>query len=306
MSEIQREFNMLKTNADKIVEFILQCQPGQPKTRGHWGVDHEGKPFLLPAIGGITLNVQAGDSAFGWAGDHVEPGVSCTADTLKPNDHPNNSLQLFACAGNKAVVTSGEAKGATGFVIGCHGGSEHVIIDFPRKAKEKMLYNDTIRIFAKGQGLVLLDYPAINLFNLDPDLLKKMKIKKSGKSKLKIPVTTKVPAACMGSGLGSAHAAAGDYDIMTSDPESVEKYALDQIRFGDIVAIMDHDNRFGRAYRKGSVTIGIVVHSDCLRAGHGPGVTTLMTCATPLIEPVVDSQANITQLLINKTKSVLK
>jgi len=41
------------------------------------------------------------------------------------------------------------------------------------------------------------------------------------------------------------------------------------------------------------VTIGIVVHSDCLLAGHGPGVTTLMTCATPLIEPVIDAKANI-------------
>ena len=60
---------------------------------------------------------------------------------------------------------------------------------------------------------------------------------------------------------------------------------------------MDHDNRYGRAYRKGAVTIGIIVHSDCLIAGHGPGVTTLMTCETSQIEPVLDKSAIIAELL---------
>jgi uncharacterized protein DUF4438 len=288
---------MLKTNKNKIVEFVLQCQPGQPRARDTWGVDHRGTPFILPSIGGITVNIQVGDSAFGWAGDHVEPGVSCTADTLKPLDHPNNSLQMYACAGNKAKVISGDAKGSIGYVLGCHGGSEHVIIDFPKKVKEKMMYGDIIKIFAKGQGLQLTDYPDITLFNLDPDLLSKMKTKPSGKKKLKVPVTTIVPPVCMGSGVGAAHVAKGDYDIMTSDPETVKEYKLDKIRFGDIVALMDHDNRFGRTYRKGSISIGTVVHSDCLRAGHGPGVTTIMTCETSLIEPVIDKTANIAHLL---------
>jgi hypothetical protein len=288
---------MLKTNEKQIVEFILQCKPGPPRTRGNWGIDHQGSPFILPSIGGITLNMQVGDPACGWAGDHVEPGVSCTADTLKPFEHPNISLQLYSCAGNEAKVISGEAKGATGYVIGHHGGSEHVIVDFPREVKEKLTYDDTIIIFAKGQGLKLLNYPDIMLYNLSPELLKKMKIKKSGKTKLEVPVTTMVPAACMGSGLGAPHVAKGDYDIMTSDPETVKEYQLDKIRFGDFVALMDHDNRYGRTYRKGAVTIGIVVHSDCLLAGHGPGVTTLMTCATSLIKPVIDPQANMADLL---------
>lgn len=101
----------------------------------------------------------------------------------------------------------------------------------------------------------------------------------------------------MGSGMGAPHVAKGDYDIMTSDPETVKEYKLDKIRFGDFVALMDHDNRYGRAYRQGAVTIGVVVHSDCLIAGHGPGVTTIMTCGTSLIEPVIDPRANIADLL---------
>ena len=288
---------MFKTNEETIVEFLLQCQPGPPRTKGLWRVDHDGTPFILPSIGGITLNVQVGDPAFGWAGDHVEPGVSCTADTKKPFEHPNISLQVFSCAGNKAKVISGDAKGAIGYVIGHHGGSEHVIVDFPREVKEELNYDDKIIIIARGQGLKLIDYQDIMLYNLDPMLLKKMKTKKSGKTKLEVPVTTIVPAVCMGSGVGAPHVAKGDYDIMTSDPETVKEYSLDKIRFGDFVALLDHDNRYGRAYRKGAITIGVVVHSDCLSAGHGPGVTTIMTCKTPLIKPVIDPQANIADLL---------
>ena len=168
---------------------------------------------------------------------------------------------------------------------------------FSTQSQKKLTYRDRIIIFAKGQGLKLIDYPDIVLFNLDPALLRKMKITKSGKTKLRVPVTTIVPAACMGSGIGAPHVAKGDYDIMTSDPETVKEYKLDKIRFGDFVALMDHDNRYGRAYRQGAVTIGVVVHSDCLIAGHGPGVTTIMTCGTSLIEPVIDPRANIADLL---------
>jgi hypothetical protein len=288
---------MLRTNASRIVEFLLQCQPGPPRTRGTWSVDRDGQPFALPSIGGITLNMQVGDPAFGWAGDHVEPGVSCTADTKNPREHPNNSLQVYSCAGNVATVVSGEAKGAVGYVLGHHGGSEHVIVDFPREVKEQLIYDDKIIIRGRGQGLKLLDYPEILLYNLDPDLLAKMAIEEAGGGKLRVPVTTMVPAACMGSGVGATNVFSGDYDVVTSDPESVHEYSLDKMRFGDFVALLDHDNRYGRAYRRGAVTIGVVVHSDCRVAGHGPGVTTIMTCGTSLIEPVIDPRANIADLL---------
>ena len=293
---------MLKTNEDKVVEMYLECKPGQPRVGTGWKVDHNGVPFLLPGIGGITLNVQVGDPAFGLAGDHIEPGVSCTANADKPNEFPNNSLQLLSCVGNEARIVSGDAKGETGIVVGHHGGSEHIIVDFDRAVREKMTYDDRIMIRAKGQGLALVDYPGVKLFNLSPDLLHRMKIKTRKKGILQVPVTTRVPAPCMGSGLGRAHVGAGDYDVMTSDPDTVKKYFLDQMRFGDFVALMDHDNSYGRAYVKGAVTIGIVVHSDCRLAGHGPGIATLMTCPASLIEPLLDPQANIADLFQIGTK----
>ena len=293
---------MLKTNEDRLVEIAMQCEPGPPRIRPGWKVDHEGKPFLLPGIGGITLNIRVGDSAFGLAGDHIEPCVSCSANAEKPMEFPNNSLQLLSCVGNKAIIVSGDAKGEKGIVTGHHGGSEHVMIDFPKKVLNLLTYDDKIMIQTKGQGLKLMNYPGIKLFNLDPGLLKKMKIKRMPDNRLKVPVTTIVPAQCMGSGLGSAHVAAGDYDVMTSDPGTVKKYKLDRLKFGDFVALLDHDNSYGRAFVKGAISIGIVVHSDCLLAGHGPGISTLMTCSLPLIEPVLDAKANIADLLQIGTK----
>nr|NJM01870.1 DUF4438 domain-containing protein [Desulfobacula sp.] len=288
---------MLKTNEDKLVEILLQCKPGPPRLRTGWRVSHEGKPFILPSIGGITLNVRVGDSAFGLAGDHIEPGVSCSANPEKPLEFPNDALQILSCIGNEARIVSGDAKGEKGRVTGHHGGSEHVMVDFPASALEKLTYDDKIMIRSRGQGLKLLDYPEIRLFNLDPGLLNKMKIKEIKGGRLRVPVTTLVPAQCMGSGLGSAHTAAGDYDVMTSDPDTVREYGLDKLRFGDFVALMDHDNSYGRAFVRGAVSIGVVVHSDCLLAGHGPGVSTLMTCPRALIEPVMDPDANLANLL---------
>lgn len=191
---------MLQTNRDKIVEMLLQCQPGQPRTRGTYQVDHKGAPFLLPAIGGITPNVLVGDPAFGLAGDHIEPGVSCNSNSDKRFDFPNDSLQMFSCIGNRARLVSGKMEGIEGVVTGKHGGSEHLMIDFPVEVMEQMTYDDKIIVYSRGQGLELTDYPEVKLFNLDPDLLQTMNITDQDGT-LKVPVTTCVPAVCMGSGV---------------------------------------------------------------------------------------------------------
>jgi len=287
----------MKTNEKNIVEVLVQCSPCFPKKRLQLSMaGHSGKPFNLPGIGGITLNIEVGDSAFGWEGDHLEPGVSATANAEKPNEFPNNALQYYCCVGNKAKLISGKAKGAEGVVIGHHGGCEDLIIDFPRKIKEKMTYDDKILIVAHGQGLKVLDHPEIKLTNVSPDLFKKLNLKKSKSGKIQFPVTTIIPAQCMGSGLGVADVHSGDYDVMTSDPETNKKHGLERMRFGDFVAIMDHDNSYGPALKKGAITIGIVIHSDCYLAGHGPGITVLFTTSHGAIEPVLDKNANIGKL----------
>ena len=290
---------MLKTNEKRVVELLLQCYPGFPHGGGRWRVGHSGKPYALPSIGGITLNVEIGDPAFGWAADHLEPGVSATANGAKPFEYPNPHLQALACVGDPVVILTGKAKGRKGCVIGHHGGSEHLILHFPRAAKERMTYDDKMLIRSLGQGLELLDYPDVRMLNMNPALLHKLKIREQKKDgSLLVPVTTLIPAECMGSGLGCDNMNHGDYDVMTSDPGVVKKHLLDKMRFGDFVAILDHDNSYGPALKKNAVSIGIVVHSDCKGSGHGPGIALLMSSAVRnRIRPVLDPKANIKYFL---------
>ncbi|MCK4583809.1 DUF4438 domain-containing protein [candidate division WOR-3 bacterium] len=289
---------MIRTNKNKVVMISVQGKVADPCKRfGSHNVDRNGLPFLLPGTGGITYNVKVGDPAFGWAGDHVEPGVSTILNEEKRYDPPTRGYNFYACVGNDATIITGDAKGTKGFVTGHHGGIEHVLIDFPDKALKKMTIDDKILIKGYGQGFKLLDYPDIHVFNLDPNLFFKMGITESRKKgKIRVPVAHIVPGKLMGSGVGSTSMGTGDYDIMTTDEALIKEIGLNRIRFGDFVAIEDHDNVFGRSYRKGAVTIGIVIHSDCRLAGHGPGVTTLISSSKPLIEPVIKKSANIADM----------
>jgi hypothetical protein len=69
------------------------------------------------------------------------------------------------------------------------------------------------------------------------------------------------------------------------------------VRVGDLVAIRDADHSYGRIYKQGAMSVGIVVHTNCVSSGHGPGVTTLFTSSTGKIIPKIDSKANIGLIL---------
>jgi len=253
-----------------------------------------GELQVLPGTGGITYNARIGDSAIDWWADHVEPAVSIKNRDRGENSPYNGGLNVMSCVGNRAQVVSGDAKGEWGRVTGTHGGIEHVMVDFTREQMDKMAIGDKIQVIACGQGLALLDFPGVKVRNLDPDLFEAMDVSGSKKSgRVKIKVTHTIPSAVMGSGLGRAHTFSGDYDIQMFDPETVDKYRLNHLRFGDIVAIIGADHTFGRIYRQRSVSVGVIVHSRSIVAGHGPGVTTLFTSTEGLIDPILDDKANL-------------
>jgi hypothetical protein len=281
---------MLRTNEDKLVEMSVTGEISSPRSGDSpYRITHDGKPVVLPGVGGITYNIKVGDPVCGWKADHVEPCVS----SKNKDENDNGGYNVLAHVGNEARMVDGDAKGAVGVVTGKHGGIEHVLIDFADADIRKMKIGDKILVRGFGLGLELTDFPEVKLMNISPALLKKLPLKKGKGGKLRIPVTAKVPAKIMGSGLGKQHSYRGDYDIQMFDEETVREYKLDRIRFGDLVAITDADHTYGRIYKTGAVSVGVVVHSDCVISGHGPGVATLFTSSKGKIEPVLDKNANI-------------
>ena len=279
---------MLNTNKEHVVKWSVQGKIHHP-IGGNYRISYDGKPMILPATGGISYNVSVGDSVFNWAGDHVEPGVSIRNE----NSSENAALMTFACIGNEAKIVSGDAKGKKGYVTGMHGGIDHVLIYFDDETLEDLAIDDKIMVKAYGQGLKLNNYENVHIMNIDPNLFENLNIKEEN-GKLKVNVVGKVPAYLMGSGIGSKNAATdGDYDIMTADMEEIKRLGLDKLKFGDLVLLQDCDNTYGVGYLKGAVSIGVVVHSDCVKSGHGPGVTVIMTCNDDTIEGIIDENANI-------------
>jgi hypothetical protein len=290
---------MLKTNADKLIRLSVMGEVASPVIgKSVYRVTPTGTPTILPGVGGITYNLRVGDLACGWEADHVEP---CVSVENKENDPrygrgANAAFNVLSCIGNEATVVTGDAKGSEGVVTGKHGGIEHVLIDFQPEDLEKLILGDKILVKAFGLGLKLIDFADVKIMNMDPCFLEALDPKPSGE-KLEVPVTHLIPAAIMGSGLGTNQTNSGDYDIQLFDENVIEQYGLDDLRLGDIVAIIDADHSFGRIYRQGAISVGIVVHTNCVTAGHGPGVTSLMTSPSGKILPKIDAEANIACLL---------
>lgn len=282
-------------NVSQLVMLSVMGEVHHPQLRpkAPYRISADGIPLVLPGVGGITYNVFVGDSVYGLAGDHIEPGVSIK----HPAEVENMALNTYACIGNTAIVASGDAKGSRGFVTGTHGGVDHVILYFAPETLDKLCIDDKVLVRSYGQGMRIKGFEdTVHAMNLDPLLFERMKISVEN-GKLTVPVAAKIPAHLMGSGIGQFSCCNGDYDIMTADHAEIERFGLGSLRFGDIVLLQNCDNAFGRTYRTGAVSIGVVIHSDCVLAGHGPGVTTLLTSQTDVIEGILDPDANIANYL---------
>ncbi len=285
----------LKTNREQLVMTAVQGAVAPAHQWAPFEVGSAGEIIAWPSTGGITYNVKVGDSVFGWAGEHIEPGVSATF--THKNRKCEAGFQFLSCCGNEVRVISGEARGERGRVLGHHGGVEHLMLQFPDEVLERLTCDDKFLVRAVGQGLRLVDHPEVHIYNLDPDVLEGWGLRELADGRIEVPVHVIVPGHAMGSGIGALSVTTGDYDILCHDEETVREYGLDRLRFGDFVAVLDHDNRYGRTYRKGSVTIGVVIHSDSPLAGHGPGMMTLMSATGGKLVPKLADDANVGAIL---------
>ena len=266
----------IQTNAADIVTVSAMGQVANPSLSGlpaePYRLDADGNAFLWPTFGGIVYNVSVGDSAFGWAGDCIHPSVSIA----HPDANKNRGLNVFACVGNEAMITSGAAKGARGVVTGKSGRfSDQVIIHFDVETRRKLAVDDQILVKSEGVGLAVPDCPDVAFKSLSPRLFDAVP-KKMDSGTLMMGVCGIVPPHFVGAGAGLT-SEGGSLHIQSTDRAELTKHGLDGLRLGDVVAIQDTDSRYNHGYLRGAMSIGIVGQTDGPRAGYGPGMTVVMT-----------------------------
>lgn len=279
----------LKTNEKKLIKMSIGGYVTQPSFKNPGYIpDNDGNSVILPGMYGVVNNVKVGDKAFGWNGDHIEPGVSIDSENV--NEH--FALHYLVCTGNKAIVRSGEAKGKTGIVTGEHARN---LIHFEQNILEKICVGDQIDIITHGRGLKLLDFPEIEIKKIDPNLFKSMNFKVENK-KLIVDVAIELPIKIMGSGaeLNSEYV---DQDLMSGDRSLMKKLKIDQMKLGDLIVINHADHRWGRSYKKDHVSIALCIHGDSVMTGHGPGIMTIMTGTKKNLGWRINKKANLKNIL---------
>jgi uncharacterized protein DUF4438 len=280
------------TNAARLVRQVLAGEVWPPLADRHaYRVGPDGQPFLLPGMGGVTLDVHCGDAATGYASDHLEPGAS-----IRHRDPgANMALQFLTCVGNQVRVVSGPAAGAAGHVIGQHA---YVLADFADAAAAELAAGDAVTVLAVGQGLALTGHPQVVVKNCDPDLLAAMPGGTRPDGRLEVHVAARVPAEAIGAGAGMASEYAntdlmGAYAGLGTDLS----LGLEGLRIGDLVALADADHRYGRGYRPDYLTIGVISTGQCMMFGHGPGPSTLLSGPASAFFLVDDADANLSAWL---------
>ncbi len=294
-----RRSRSLRINRRELVMVVVSGQVAHPIASAFpYRIGNDGVPRVLPGTGGIVLNHRIGSSCVGLAGDHIEPGVTLhnnLPEITGGRNGPNLALVTYACVGNRVRISSGPCSGQWGIVTGKHGGIDHLIVDFPPNVLRRMNIGDRVQVYSCGIGMRLIDYPEVTLFNCSPGLLRRWGIRQEGE-RLIVPVSHRIPSQVMGSGLGKNTVWRGDYDIQLFDRETRKKHQLDSLRFGDMVAIDNADTRFGPSYKRGWITLAVVVHSDSTVSGHGPGVAPLLCGPANIIIPQINPDANLAAL----------
>lgn len=287
---------MVETNEHRLVAISVAGEIAAPRMPALPAMPHvigrDGRPVIVPALGGIVYNVRVGDPAMGWTAEQVHPGVSIR----NRDDGAHVALHTLACVGNEAVVVTGDARGATGTVTGKSGRwSEHVIVHFAAEVLERLAIGDRILVRAHGVGLEFPRAPGVVAKSLAPRLLAAWPIE-THDSSLEAPVVGVVPPELMGAGSGLS-SDGGVLDIQTGDVDLLRASGLADLRLGDLVAFQDCDATFNSGYHRGAVSVGVVSHGDSHRAGFGPGVTILLTSRDGAIRPVRRAGTNIATLL---------
>ncbi|MGD0240399.1 MAG: DUF4438 domain-containing protein [Streptosporangiaceae bacterium] len=251
-------------------------------------IDRDGRPYVPAGDGGIVLGLELGDSVFARDADHAAPG----ACLVHPDPAARHALAAYACVGNEVRVRTGAAAGARGVVLGKRGEEGRVIAGLGPADLARLRPGDQVSVRARGQGWRPPGLPPeVAVMNLDPGLVPALPIGWSGTGTEVVTVGVRaiVPSRLAGNGIGRP-AAAWDLDLQLPPPgaDGTEDVAL-----GDLVGVSDLDARYNLGYRRGWVTVGIVVHGASPLPGHGPGITPLLTGPSAALRATADAAGHV-------------
>jgi len=253
-------------------------------------VDADGHPYVPAGDGGLVLGVRLGDPVSAVAGDHVAPGA-CLAH---PEPAARYALVTYACIGNPAEVRTGRAAGARGAVIGKRGEDGRVITGFRQEDLLRMRPGDQVTVRTSGQGWQHPRVPpGVIVMNAGPGLLDTLPVAWPGEGPMTVGVRAILPSELAGNGIGRP-AAAWDLDLQLSagpdEPDAVDGRppGAGGLLLGDLVAVTGLDARHNMGYRRGWLTVGVVIHGTSPLPGHGPGITPILTGPLAALSAVAD------------------
>jgi hypothetical protein len=111
------------------------------------------------------------------------------------------------------------------------------------------------------------------LLNAAPGLLEALSVEAAG-DRWSVGVRGSWPSRFVGNGIGRPTPM---WSLELSVARPTDRPDGPELGLGDLVAITDLDARFNAGYRRGWLTVGIVVHGGSPLPGHGPGVNAILT-----------------------------
>jgi hypothetical protein len=243
-------------------------------------IDADGAPYVPVGDGGIVLGVRLGDGVWEHPADHAAPG----ACLVHPDPAAGYALAAQACIGNPVTVRTGAAAGRAGVVVGKRGEGGRVITAFPQDTLRLLRPGDQLAVRSRGAGAAE-PVPGVTIRNIDPALLAALPVTFEAGT-LAVGVRAQLPSKLVGNGIGRP-TPLWDLDLQLT-AATARRYDAAGLRLGDLVAITDLDARFNAGYRRGWVTIGVVVHGGSPQPGHGPGVVAILIGPAGLLRACAD------------------
>jgi uncharacterized protein DUF4438 len=259
-------------------------------------VSADGRPYVPAGDGGIVLGLRLGESSFGRDADHAAPG----ACLVHPDPAARHALTIYSCIGNQATVRTGQAAGARGVVVGKRGELGRVVVSFDQQDLARMRPSDQVAVRTCGQGWRPPGFPSgVTLLNTDPAALWRLPVTVAGDgASVTAGVRAVVPSKLAGNGIGRP-AVGWDLDLQLGGPAAAGRpagpgaAADDDVLLGDLVAVCDLDARFNLGYRRGWLTVGVIVHGASPLPGHGPGLTPILTGPAEVLRAAPDRAGHV-------------